>query len=512
MANVDNSCRKYKNVSAYHIRSAKLKSNEICALNIMAENITSKTLLSTTIVSDSVKTKNITTENITATNLIEGNDIKVDNFLYLFQNRLIINVGPTREYKNLQDVMNSLANRIILQTVIIKVDPGIYDGFAVAGFDTLNNNAINIEGDMRTIAGQTFINKSGESYYTFLLSAESSGSRIKIIENSVDLSINVQILDLVVGDKVVYYIDDLNIPKRERFIEATVIEVLNDSFLLDKVLPESLVETAITFLPNVYIKATYEQTFVSSNPVPPIFPYKSNVLLLNPANLSGFTFLEPDTFSLQHNIANFSSGITDITSCVVLAINWAEVDIDNVRYEGFKSPGAFYSAVNSAVKSQNSFYSFTILGTGFTPSLSFFGPLSFNDSDTSLESVYMLSCIENSTANGILFFYNTSCTLSDIAILGCDAVVNFLASKSIIYNSSLLLSRDCHIGVISADDSFVELDNSIIENYDIGAISETLSRMIFRDLTLVDGTTDFCINDLSAILRDGVVIVASPCL
>lgn len=76
----------------------------------------------------------------------------------------VINVGPTRRYKQVQDVLDTFSGRHICSDTEIKIDAGVYEGFAVGDDSSSglayrsNTRGLSIVGDERQIVGQTYIN------------------------------------------------------------------------------------------------------------------------------------------------------------------------------------------------------------------------------------------------------------------------------------------------------------------------------------------------------------------
>ena len=496
-----------KNLCAGTIKAQKITTTDLSATNITTQNLNATNIIGENISIDALNTATVNTDTLNS-NTVITNDLKATGSLYFFNHTFTLLVGADKQFKNIQQAINFLIGRIILGNVIIKVDPGVYSGFNVAGFQTVLN-PLQIEGDMRDIAGNTFVAGTDSNLYTLNLTPQGSDTLVQIIENASGEVVDVIPLGLVAGDKLVFYNNDNTLnPPSLRFTESTVLAVNPDeSFVVQGNITIDNDASSLTVLPNVLIRCDAEE-FVFDAPTAP-FPYLYNINVNVPVDIRGLTLLEPETgLTLEYQFLNFTDANFSLTNTTIMSIRWNDVTVDSVNYVGFSTPGALVSFGFNKIELSE----FTVLGTGYNPQNSVFGPVSINDStNTSISEMSIVGSVDNQNSNGILFFYNSSCIFENLAIIGADAVVNFLASKSTVYNSSGLLSRDCHIAVISADGSFVEINDSVISNADIGVISEYLSKVLLQNITFIDVAQEFCINDLSAILRDGVVVVAGPC-
>jgi hypothetical protein len=481
-----------KNLCVKTLYSKNINTKFLKADNITSTNITSTNITSTNISSTDITSTNIITENIIA----NGNTFFKSQF-YLLE------VGPNKEFKSIKDAISFLQNRLIMGSVTIKVDPGIYDGFSISGFEVLNNTPIEIIGDTREIASFTFINNTNENYYTFNFTPNGLNTSVKIVDNLTNLPVNLEKLGLVVGDKIVYYNNDLSIfPKSLRFVESTVIESSSDSFLIDTSLTVINENSTITFLPNVFIRP-----FTQMVSTPDIFQLFYNIILVNNAKIVGMTTLESDGFSSSSNIFDLSKD-SSFNSIVVMSIKWNIVSINNVLYEGFVSPCAYVN--NNEQFNKSFFFSFIILGTGYNPDKSRLGPFSTNNCNVLASEIYIINAVQNQSANGILYFFNSYGILDISAVIGVEGSVGIFLSNSTFECSNILVT-DSHLGILVADFSKLKSSLTNIQNCDIGLECETLSDVILNDINFINVNQDFCIKDLSRILRDGNVVVAPSC-
>lgn len=507
-----------ENVTSQNITTQNLTTQNFTTQNLTTENVITQNLTTQNLTTENLTTQNVTTQNLTTQNLttqaLETGDLIAKGNVYFDLHEFVLEVGANKTYKSIQDAVNALQRKIIFGTIRIKVDPGTYDGFNLSGFEIFNNLPVYVEGDKRLIAGQTYVNNPDAKYYTFSFEIQGTQTRVQIVENFSNTPLNLLPLGLQTGDKVVFYNDDPNInPKSLRFSEATIVQVDSDSFNVDVILNNLNVNNTITFLPNVFLKPTVltfntelplSTEIATSSP----FPYLSNIVVQNNATITGFTCPEPDIgFTSAPAVLNFSASSTFI-NIVAKSLTWNTVTIDNVLYEGFKTSSGYLDNLFN----QTTFNTFVVLGTGYNPDFYPYGPISINNAGNSIFSyVSIIGSVENLIANGTLFFYNSNCQLIHVNIIGTQALVGLLASKSVIYDSWDILITDSVEGIVAADNSFVEVNDSIVEKYDIAVISEYLSKMIFKNIELSDGIQDFCIQDLSQILRDGEVVVAPTC-
>lgn len=501
---------KSKQICTNTINVETLNADNAIIANLQNQNGTIENLQSQNATITNLETTNLKTLDLDAISITTGN-ITVNENLYLFENFITIEVGPNKEFTQIQQVLDLLVDRIIFATITILVDPGTYNGFNVSGFQTLNNNPINIIGDQRSVAGTTYVNRLEDGYYTFNLTTVGGNTQIVLIDNSDNSTVNLQQLGLAVGDKVVFYNNDISLEKKDRFTQANVISVDSSSFTIDQNVTVTISST-VTFLPNVFVKQNRQDIVipppgVNLNDVPPTL---IGIGINLPVNLEGFTVLEPDTFTNQPSIVDHvSNGIVNIIGCVVTSLTWDEKAIGPDVYTGFRSPGGFQSRNISELYITD----FTILGTGYNPRFEPFGPFTTDNTVMDLEYVYIIGSVENKLAYGILYISNCSAKFKGVGVIGSEEAIGIFVSKSDVYDSQTVLLANLSEPLYLRSRALADFTQTIIDGFDVGITAWLLSDGIFTELSFLNmspGGKEFCIKDASNVVRDDFVVV-SPC-
>jgi hypothetical protein len=175
-----------------------LSTKDLCVNNLRAQNAAIETLQANNVISKSIqvdnldavngKVSNLQSDNIVATHIqvqdlestnintksIVTKDITAKGKIFFNDQYFRIEVGDDKQFKNIQDAISVLQNKLILGQIDIKIDPGTYDGFNVVPLNNLSDYQLNILGDERIIAGSTFVNNSDEKYYTFIFTDKCS--------------------------------------------------------------------------------------------------------------------------------------------------------------------------------------------------------------------------------------------------------------------------------------------------------------------------------------------------
>jgi hypothetical protein len=507
-----------------------LSTKDLCVNNLRAQNAAIETLQANNVISKSIqvdnldavngKVSNLQSDNIVATHIqvqdlestnintksIVTKDITAKGKIFFNDQYFRIEVGDDKQFKNIQDAISVLQNKLILGQIDIKIDPGTYDGFNVVPLNNLSDYQLNILGDERIIAGSTFVNNSDEKYYTFIFTDDGENTNVQIIDNTTTKGVNLVELGLVVGDKVIFYNGDpFVVNKADRFLEGSIVTANDVSFTVNVSVNFTSKNSTVTFLPNVFIKAT-----ITSTKFPDIIPFPNiyNIQLTNTARLVGMTLLEPETFSAMPSISNDSPNSV-FDSIVVIGKTWQQVTINGVVYTGFSNPGAY---ADLFTENETTFLNFIVLGTGYNPQNDKIGPISLNSSKSiTMFETYIINCVENLTGLGIIYFNNTRCTLTDFALLGVEAAIGLFLTNSQMYDSRNFIIADCFESILVEINSYLDLRDSIFINYALGIECQGLSKVILENVNMDGSGQDFCIKDLSQILRDKIVVIAPSC-
>ena len=134
-----------------------------------------------------------------------------------------------------------------------------------------------------------------------------------------------------------------------------------------------------------------------------------------------------------------------------------------------------------------------------------------NSTSTSLFETYIINAVSNLTGPGVLYFFDNNCSLTNVGIIGTEGSVGILLSNSTMFNSRNILIVDCLTSLLAEINSKADIEDVLFEIYEVGVEVNQLSDVILTNATLIGGLQDFCIKDLSRILRDGDVVVAPSC-
>lgn len=493
-----------------------LKSKRICvenltAVNLSADTINAGSINANTITADLVQSKDVQTDTLEAKNVSISDTLNVKNLavggnFYLYQNSVTLEVGADKQFKSPQEAINALRTRVIIADVNIKIYPGEYDGFDVSGFELLNENQLFIVGDGRIIVGQSFVSRPELQYNTFVFTPQGNNTEVQIYNNTFpDTPIDFgSIFQVVAGDKVVFYNDDQSVQQSLRFTQADIVSVSSTGFVVNVNIDLPLLNSAITFLPNVRIRCTQSSQLM--------LPYliNQNSVITNlyniytevPLTLKGITTLEASQLSMSPSILNAAIGVSSFDNIVSLSLTWVDETINGIHYTGFRNLGGFFS---SDLSQLNVFY-YTVLGTGFSPQNRPLQAFVVQNSTLKLENLWVIGSVENEVPGAsIVKIYKCNGDMGNFNLIGTQADVGASFANSNVELIGFLIS-DAIVSLEVAENSYINTDKGIVDYFDIGYKVKSLSRAIVTEESFYNGTQDFCIEDGSLVIQDGVLV------
>jgi len=465
----------------------------------------------------------------------------------------IIHVGSNKKYKQISDAIKSLKNKFILRDVIIKVDSGTYDPFKVDEYVYINDDVgtVTIRGDTREIAAKTYLNLSCPGPFPDQTLTYSPDGDNTIIE--INPAPDLAKMGLVVGDKAVLYNADFtNVFPTLRFIEKTVLNVEDNKFMVEGLINYTSEGSAVTFLPNVNVKSFSVD----------MGGYAISVS--NPCKIIGITAEEPDDKTTPNIVGNIviNSG-TELESCVaksttgILTYPLSESDIKFVNAHALLVNNSDKLLLNN----------FTTLGTGSDNQFLIPGTISITNSVAELRDVNSIGSVGAGASGGIEMSIDNSEILlsgSELNLIGdnatkkisafqsniktiqmtinifrgfygidisngstfngnpqlClqeNAVVGVNLSKNSVFNYSNIASQSFIVPIfwgIKCDHSSADISGLTIEKYKAGVSAAELSGIVLKNFILKDpqvGATDYCIDESSTIVNDGMKLNPPAC-